>query len=50
MKLVKENGSYRTIDQVSEEEEKTGELITVFKDGKVIREWTLDEIRKRVSQ
>lgn len=47
MKLIKEDGIYRTIDQVSEEEEKTGELITVFKDGKIIKEWTLDDIRKR---
>lgn len=49
MKLVNENGTYRTIDQVSEVEETEGELITVFKDGKVVKEYTLEEIRARAN-
>jgi nicotinamide phosphoribosyltransferase len=40
---------YVTIDQCSEALEKTGELTTVFKDGKVVKEYTLEEIRKRSS-
>lgn len=39
---------YVTYDQVSEEEETMGELKTVFKDGKITKFWTLDEIRERV--
>lgn len=49
MKLVKENDRYITIDQISAEEELTGELITVYKDGKIIKDWTLDEIKERVA-
>ena len=37
-------------DRCTWEEEKTGELTTVFKDGKLIRETTLDEIRERISK
>ncbi|MDE6347059.1 MAG: nicotinate phosphoribosyltransferase [Muribaculaceae bacterium] len=48
---VKKNeaGQFYAIDQVSAEEEKTGELKTVFKDGKLIKDWTLDEIRNNVN-
>src|SRR5574338_224092 len=46
MKLVKENDRYITIDQISAEEELTGELVTVYKDGKIIKDWTLDEIKE----
>lgn len=49
MTLVKENGVYVTRDQVTEEEEKTGELQTVFLNGKIVKEYTLDEIRARAS-
>lgn len=44
MKLVKQNGKYITLDQQSDDI--GGELITVFKDGKVVKEYTLQEIRK----
>nr|DAH57101.1 MAG TPA: putative nicotinate phosphoribosyltransferase [Caudoviricetes sp.] len=36
-------------DQVSEQEEKTGELQTIFKDGQIFNRTTLDEIRARLS-
>ena len=36
-------------DQVSEEEEKTGELQTIFKDGQIFNRTTIDEIRARLS-
>lgn len=36
-------------DQCSWEQEKTGLLETVFSDGKLVKETTLDEIRKRIS-
>lgn len=38
---------YRTVDQCTEAEEKQGELVTVFKDGKTVKEYTLAEIRER---
>jgi nicotinamide phosphoribosyltransferase len=43
------NGTYETRDQVSWEEEKQGELQTVFKDGQITKEFTLGEIRERVN-
>lgn len=45
MKLVKQDGKYVTLDQQSSDA--GGELITVFKDGKVTKEYTLQEIRER---
>lgn len=39
--------NYETLDQCSPEQEKVGELKTVFKDGKILREFSLDEIRER---
>lgn len=48
MMLTKdENGKFITVDQCSEEEEKLGFLETVFKDGKIVKEYTLSEIRER---
>jgi len=48
MKVVKENDTYMLIDQVSWEEEQTGELKEVFRDGKILIDQTLAEIRERV--
>lgn len=42
------DGKFQTFDQVSEEDEKTGCLVTVFKDGKTVKEYTFAEIRERV--
>ncbi|WP_132795660.1 nicotinate phosphoribosyltransferase [Tenacibaculum skagerrakense] len=48
LKVVKENGTYQLIDEVSWEEEQKGELREVFRDGKLFINDSLKEIRKRV--
>ena len=48
LKIVKENGTYQLVDEVSWEEEQKGELREVFKDGKLLIDDSLKEIRKRV--
>ena len=48
MCLKMENGTYRTYDNVTKEEEKTGLLETVFKDGNLLKEYSLGEIRDRI--
>lgn len=51
MKLVKdENGEYRTIDQVSEEDEKLGELITIFKNNVLYQDYSLKGIRNYIER
>lgn len=42
--------SYIAYDMQSEEEEKQGCLETVFKDGELLKDYTLTEIRKRVDE
>ena len=42
------DNTYVAIDQVSAEEEKTGCLETVFKDGKLYKDYSLSDIRKRI--
>ena len=42
---VKENNEYKLIDKVDWEKESKSELKTVFKDGKLVKEFTLAEIR-----
>ena len=37
------------VDQVSKEEEETGELKTVFENGVLVKDWTLEEIRNNVN-
>jgi nicotinamide phosphoribosyltransferase len=44
-----ENGVITLYDQVSEEEEKTGLLETIFINGKLIKEYSLTEIRNTVN-
>jgi nicotinamide phosphoribosyltransferase len=39
------NGAYHTTDQVTWKDEKGGELKTVFLNGKVVKEYSLEEIR-----
>ena len=46
LKVTKDNNTFILHDKVSWEEEKTGELQIVFKDGKLIKETSLSEIRK----
>jgi nicotinamide phosphoribosyltransferase len=48
IKIVKENNSYKLIDRVSWEEEKQGELVEVFRDGKLLVDLKLSEIREEV--
>ena len=43
------NGQFIAVDQVSADKENTGELKTVFEDGKLLKEWTLSEIRNNVN-
>jgi len=43
--VVKENNEYKLIDRVDWEKESQSELKTVFKDGKLIKEFSLAEIR-----
>jgi nicotinamide phosphoribosyltransferase len=50
LKIELENGEYKLYDQVSWEEEKQGELKEVFKDGKVLIEEKLSEIRIRIRE
>ena len=45
-----ETGKYYAKDEVSFGEEKQGELKTIFKDGKLLVDWTLQEIRERINQ
>ncbi len=44
------NGKYVLIDRASWDEESEGELKTVFKDGKMVKEYSLAEIRKRLHE
>ena len=48
IKIVKENNEYKMIDRVSWEEEKEGELKEVFRDGKMLVDLSLADIRSRV--
>jgi nicotinamide phosphoribosyltransferase len=48
MKIIKENDTYKLIDQVNWEEEKTGELKEIFRDGKLLIDLSLEEIRKQM--
>lgn len=44
LKLIREKGAFRT---VREEEPGDDELVTVFENGELLRDWTFDEVRKR---
>jgi len=48
MKIINENGKYKLIDQVSWDIEKQGELKEVFRDGKLLIDHSLAEIRTRI--
>jgi nicotinamide phosphoribosyltransferase len=49
LKVVHENGRYVLYDNVSWQEEQQSALQTVFKDGKLVKEWTLAEVRERLA-
>lgn len=48
IKIELQNGAYKLIDQVSWNEEQQGELKEVFRDGKLVLDASLTDIRKRV--
>jgi len=48
MKIILEEGAYKLIDGVSWQEEQTGELKEVFRDGKLLIDHSLAEIRSRI--
>lgn len=50
MKIELENGVYQLVDQVSWEQERQGELKEVFRDGQLLIDHNLEEIRKRIKQ
>lgn len=50
MQLRWENGRYQLLDDVSREEEMEGELKEVFRDGKLLMELSLADIRKNIRQ
>lgn len=43
-----QHAGYQVIDQCTPEQEEQGELLTVFLDGKLVKEYTLEEIRERI--
>ena len=45
-----ENEKFVLVDSVTWKEEKQGELKTVFKNGKLVKEFTLNEIRQRLDE
>lgn len=48
LKVYGEDGKIICKDQCTKEEENSGLLTTVFKDGELVRKTTLEEIRKRL--
>ncbi len=48
IKIELENGKFKMIDQVSWGQERTGELLEVFRDGKLLIDYSLNEIRKNI--
>jgi nicotinamide phosphoribosyltransferase len=50
LNVQKENNQFVLYDKVSWEEEASSELKTVFKDGKIVKDFTLAEIRARLAE
>lgn len=50
MCLVKTNGEFKTKDQVDEFDETSGALKLVFEDGKIIKEFSLEEVRENATR
>lgn len=50
LQVIEENGKYVLRDNVTREEESRSALVTVFKNGKLTREYSLHEIRERISR
>ena len=49
-KVVEDGDTIKVVDKVSEEEENTGLLQTIFKDGKVYNEQSMAEIRETINK
>jgi nicotinamide phosphoribosyltransferase len=49
LQVKKENGKYVLVDKVTKEAEQQSELKTIYKNGKLVREYSLSEIRKLLS-
>jgi nicotinamide phosphoribosyltransferase len=47
MMLTCKNGVYMTHDQCTPDQEKEGLLTTVFKDGKLVKEFSIEQVRER---
>lgn len=50
MMLTQKNGVYMTHDQVTPKQEKEGLLTTVFKDGKLLRDFSIEQVRERANR
>lgn len=50
LQVKKENGRYVLYDKVSWKEEQKSELTTVFKDGRLVKEYTLSQIRNTIKK
>jgi nicotinamide phosphoribosyltransferase len=50
MRVELEDGEYVLYDQQTPEQEKQGELRTVFLDGKLVKAVTLQQIRERIAK
>jgi nicotinamide phosphoribosyltransferase len=49
--LIKdEKGNYQTLDEVTREQEKEGLLLPVFRDGKLLTDYTIYDIRERIEK
>ena len=48
LKVEKDDDNYVLVQNVSEDEEQSGELITVFKDGQLIKEFKYSDIIENV--
>ena len=49
MKVIKNNvGKYELVDDVTWQQEAEGELKTVFRDGTLTKDWTLEEVREQL--
>lgn len=44
------HSGYQMIDQCTPEQEEEGALLTVFLDGKLVKEYTLEEVRENVKK
>lgn len=45
--LVKEDGVYKTITEAERKKDQEDELVTVFENGELVKEYTFEEVRRR---